>query len=104
MTASEITEGMSARAGPRCRPVGRARRAEGDADGHDGGGGAGGGVALAEGPDDVQGQQYAGRGVRHAGDHADQQRPPDRPDGEQLPVESEIHGSLVCPAPRDPPR
>ena len=45
-------------------------RADGDADGHDGGGRAGGGVALAEGQDDVQGQQDAGRRVRYAGDHA----------------------------------
>ena len=67
-------------------------RADGDTDRHHGGGRSGGGVALAEGQDDVQGQQDAGRRVRYAGDHADQQEAPDGPDGQQLTVKREIHG------------
>ena len=62
-----------------------------DADGHHGRCGTGSGVALAQGEDDVQGQQHARRRMRNAGNHAHQQEPPDGPDGQQLPVQSEIH-------------
>jgi hypothetical protein len=65
--------------------------AHGNADGHDGGCCARGRVALAEGEDDVQGQQDARRRVGNAGDHADRQEPADGPDGQQLPVQAEIH-------------
>ena len=81
-------------------PASAPGRADGDADRHHGGCRAGGGVALAEGQDDVQGQQDAGRRVRYAGDHPDQQEPPDGPDGQQLPVKREIHGATsfwYCP-------
>ncbi len=73
-------------------PAPAPRRADGDADGHDGGRRAGGGISLAQGEDDVQGQQHARCGVRYAGYHSHDQQPPDRPDRQQLIVESEIHG------------
>ena len=58
MTVSETTDGMSAFRSPTVstrRP--RHGAPDGNADGHDGGGCAGGRVALAQGQDDVQGQQ-----------------------------------------------